>query len=185
MSSAAGQDKNLYELLGVERNATTEQIREVYHEIARVYHPDSHFYDEIAPAELSSEQIQMFKIITAAYNTLTDEKKRLEYDQKLTQMILQGKLRDWEEGNDEFFSATANKYNRSSVSSRNRRMTGTFGRAEILSQILEEDTDLDEMKSSETHPLAPSRARYFLVASLLSGCLFGGILFYILFLHRV
>ena len=76
------ESTNYYELLGVERAATKEQIRDAYKELARIYHPDSHFYDEIleeAKMEASSES-NTFKLITLAYNTLSNEKSRKEYD---------------------------------------------------------------------------------------------------------
>lgn len=90
------ESQNLYEILGVSPSATTEQIREVYRDLARVYHPDSNFYDEIVPEKVSDEQIYFFKIITAAYNTLTDPDKRAEYDQ-LLQPILNPKFRTWDD----------------------------------------------------------------------------------------
>jgi len=84
--------KNHYELLGVSPEATRAKIRERYREIARVYHPDSNFYDEIIEDATGFDQMQMFKIITEAYNTLMDEKSRAEYDQKFIT-----KLKKWEE----------------------------------------------------------------------------------------
>lgn len=75
--------KNYYEVLGVERDATKEQIRDAYREIARIYHPDSNFFNEIVNESLSPEQQSVFKVITAAYNTLTNSAKRAEYDQLL------------------------------------------------------------------------------------------------------
>lgn len=92
MTSGTGQ-KNYYELLGLARNATKEQIKEAYREIARVYHPDSHFFDEIVPsAGPTSDEVQVFKQITEAYNTLSNEERRLEYDK-----ILPKDLPSWDE----------------------------------------------------------------------------------------
>ncbi|NDC37847.1 MAG: J domain-containing protein [Proteobacteria bacterium] len=95
----AVESRNYYELLGVPRNASKEQIRDAYKELARIYHPDSHFYDEIleglsgaaAPQPAESE---IFKLITEAYNTLSNEKSREEYNR-----IIPGDLPQWEQNN--------------------------------------------------------------------------------------
>lgn len=75
--------KNYYDMLGVPRDATPERIKQAYFDIARVYHPDSHFFDEIVQSTSSPEQTEIFKLITNAYNTLTHEEKRAAYDRTL------------------------------------------------------------------------------------------------------
>ena len=78
------ENKNYYALLGVERNASKEQIRDAYKELARIYHPDSHHYDEILEsAGIKQGESETFKYITEAYNTLSNEKARAEYDQAI------------------------------------------------------------------------------------------------------
>ena len=87
-----GQTRNFYQLLGVEKTATKEQIRDAYKELARVYHPDSRFYDEILESvSLPQGETETFKIITEAYNTLSNESARAEYDRSLP-----GELPDWD-----------------------------------------------------------------------------------------
>src|SRR4051812_7859363 len=88
----AGAERNYYSLLGVERNATKEQIRDAYKELARIYHPDSRFYDEILEGtNVAVGESETFKLITLAYNTLSNEKSRAEYDR-----IMPGDLPSWE-----------------------------------------------------------------------------------------
>jgi Flp pilus assembly protein TadD len=59
--------KSLYELLGIEKTADQAQIKRGYFNQVRKYPPD-HFPEE-------------FKALRAAYETLSDEKKRAEYDE--------------------------------------------------------------------------------------------------------
>lgn len=64
--------KSLYATLGVSQNATSDEIKKAYRKLARQYHPD------INKAKDAEEK---FKEINAAYEILSDEKKRAQYDQ--------------------------------------------------------------------------------------------------------
>lgn len=90
-------EKDYYELLGVDRNATEEQIKLAYRDIARVYHPDSKYYAEILDVPLTKKDEEIFKLVTAAYDTLMDAEKRAQYDKTL----LKG-VRGWNEEQEEF-----------------------------------------------------------------------------------
>ncbi len=61
-----------YELLGVERNATGEEIKKAYRKLALRYHPDRN--------EGSKEAEERFKEITEAYEVLRDDDRRARYD---------------------------------------------------------------------------------------------------------
>ncbi|MDD3794297.1 MAG: DnaJ domain-containing protein [Candidatus Gracilibacteria bacterium] len=63
---------NLYEILGVDKTATNEEIKKAYRKKAMQYHPDRN------PGDKSSEE--MFKKVNTAYETLSDDKKRKQYD---------------------------------------------------------------------------------------------------------
>jgi DnaJ-class molecular chaperone len=89
----AVESKNFYELLGLEPKASKEEIRTAYREIARIYHPDSNFYDEIlGDVQINALDEDVFKRITEAYNTLVNEQQRAVYDQTIPKG-----LRSWEE----------------------------------------------------------------------------------------
>ena len=65
--------KDYYEVLGVPRTATEDQIRSEYRKLARKYHPD------VNPGDKSSEE--KFKEINEAYEVLSDADKRKRYDE--------------------------------------------------------------------------------------------------------
>lgn len=69
----AAADKDLYELLGVARTATPEEVKKAYRKLARKYHPD------VNPGDKQAEE--RFKEVTAAFEVLSDAKKRALYDE--------------------------------------------------------------------------------------------------------
>lgn len=83
---------DFYQVLGIDRSATLDEIKRAYREIARVYHPDSNFFSEIVDEKPSAEVVDRFKLITDAYNTLSSEEKRKLYD-----LSLGIGLKGWEE----------------------------------------------------------------------------------------
>ncbi|MEK6530890.1 MAG: DnaJ C-terminal domain-containing protein [Deltaproteobacteria bacterium] len=64
--------KDFYEILGVSRDATEDEIKKAYRSLARKYHPDLH------PGNKEIEA--RFKEINEAYGVLSDQKKRTDYD---------------------------------------------------------------------------------------------------------
>lgn len=65
-------NKSLYDTLGVSQNASSDDIKKAYRRLARQYHPD---INKDKGAE------EKFKEINAAYEILSDENKRAQYDQ--------------------------------------------------------------------------------------------------------
>lgn len=65
-------NENLYELLGINKSASQEEIKKAYRKLSMEYHPDRN-----NGSEASTEK---FKKISAAYETLGDESNRRSYD---------------------------------------------------------------------------------------------------------
>lgn len=62
--------KDYYSILGVERSATAEEVKRAYRKLALQYHPDKPTGNE-----------EKFKEINEAYQVLSDQEKRAQYDQ--------------------------------------------------------------------------------------------------------
>ncbi len=65
--------RDFYEVLGVGRGATDDEIKKAYRKLAKKYHPD------LNPDDNSAEQ--KFKEVSEAYEILSDKEKRSRYDQ--------------------------------------------------------------------------------------------------------
>ena len=69
----AENKRDYYEVLGVQKNATDEELKKAYRKLAKQNHPDLHPGDKEAEAR--------FKEINEAYEVLSDKEKRAKYDQ--------------------------------------------------------------------------------------------------------
>lgn len=66
-------EKNPYDILGVPKNASEDEIKKAYRKLSKKYHPDLNKGDK--------DSEKKFKEINAAYEILSDRQKRAQYDQ--------------------------------------------------------------------------------------------------------
>lgn len=81
--------KSLYETLGVSDSASADEIKKAYRKLARKYHPD---------INKEPEAQEKFKEINAAYEVLSDEEKKTQYDQFGDQMFGGQNFHDFAQG---------------------------------------------------------------------------------------
>ena len=65
--------RDYYEVLGLQKGATKDEIKKAYRKLALKYHPDRN------PGDKEAEE--KFKEAAEAYDVLSDDKKRQQYDQ--------------------------------------------------------------------------------------------------------
>ncbi|MBC7330585.1 J domain-containing protein [bacterium] len=82
-------EKDYYEILGVPKNASLNEIKKAYRRLAKLNHPD------LFPGDREKEE--KFRLIKEAYEVLSDDKKREAYDRLGTTDIGEGR---------EFFETT-------------------------------------------------------------------------------
>jgi curved DNA-binding protein CbpA len=76
---AAMKNQDHYQMLGVARSATPQELKKAYFRLAKIYHPDRHFEAEMSDLKETFESL--FAGIHNAYQTLNDLEQRRSYDQ--------------------------------------------------------------------------------------------------------
>jgi len=142
--------KDYYEILGVVRTASTEEIKSAYHTLARRFHPD-HFHQ--SDPGLRRRIDSAFVRIAKAYETLSNESMRTSYDSRHTSQARAAKRQE---------SATAprssNGGGQASQTSEAVRAKTSFQRGMDATRQNRHDEAIRHL--AEAAKLAPREARY-------------------------
>lgn len=112
---------NYYQILGIDSKATPEEIKKSYRKYASKFHPDKHNGDSFFE--------EKFKEIQEAYDTLSDEVKRKEYDGRINKVNMNSSYADsfYETGNSNT-SKSSSSYQSQHSSSDNNTFSKTDNR---------------------------------------------------------
>jgi len=77
--------QNYYEIFKLDSEATSKEIEDAYHRLAKLYHPDQQFKDGMA--SFRDELEELFNKVTEAYSILSDDSRRWEYDLSLATVM--------------------------------------------------------------------------------------------------
>jgi len=77
LAAKRAKRKDYYKILGVDKNATPDEVKKAYKKRALIHHPDRH---SNATESVQKEQEKQFKELGQAYEVLSDPKKRNRYD---------------------------------------------------------------------------------------------------------
>ena len=117
--------RDYYQIMGVERDATQDEIKRAYRKLARKYHPD---VSKVSDAEAR------FKELGEAYEVLKDPEKRAAYDQLGSQWKQGQDFRpppDWDAG----FEFTGGGYTQGDAGAYSDFFEELFGRAHRRNQL--------------------------------------------------
>ena len=116
--------RNYYEMLGVTKNASSNEIKKAYRTLAIKYHPDRNLGNKAAE--------EKFKDINEAYEVLSDQTRRVQYDQSLNRKSFRGGLGNFGRNNPSATRANTVSRPRNRVDDQDYR-PGTTKRTRVVS----------------------------------------------------
>jgi hypothetical protein len=152
---------NYYQILGVTKNATKDQIKVAYRRLAREFHPD------VAQSDRSEEQ---FKEINRAYDILSDPLKRADFDATLEPQPQAQTRQAPQPGTEEAYAWQPSEAPREETASSTSRVSATIVVFLIVGAIIE----FGLRWLMPDNPLSETNLFFVgLVASIIAGVLWG------------
>ncbi|KAM3723667.1 Chaperone protein DnaJ [Dirofilaria immitis] len=87
---SCNEQRDLYQILGIDSSATTKEIKAAYYQLSKIYHPDRH--DDKEQKNLAAEK---FLQVAEAYEILSSDEKRKAYDKKCQENWIQTPIGSW------------------------------------------------------------------------------------------
>lgn len=144
--------KDYYEILGVKEDASAAEIKRVYRQLAKKYHPDAN--------RGNKEAEERFKDISEAYSVLSDPEKRKKYDQMRRFGFSGGQTGGFDFGNFDFgqFSRQGQRRTQSFSGSIFEDLFGVGGLGDIFSEMFDQGKRTRRERSGKSGGGSDARA---------------------------
>ncbi len=137
--------KNYYKILGVSESSNKDEIKKAFRNLAKKYHPDKN--------KDNPDAIEMFQQINEAYEILSNESSREEYDKKLNQNSSNRQKNESKNNSEKSQAKTKENFNKGdALNDLNQYFESFFGFKASIN-----DVDGSKIKKDSKNPIDTSK----------------------------